>query len=90
MTVIETIEWAQDPLQDCGGQPIIPEAGFLTLAVNLILHAEVTKPQEELMKIFKAQSLRFTACGANNADGFGVLRRNPESGWAYLLELILE
>lgn len=88
MTTQECIEWAQDPIQECAGQPIIPASNFDSLAVSLANQSDIDKTAEEILDIFREQSKRFTACGANLADRFAVLRKNKENGWQYLIDLL--
>lgn len=88
LTILETIAWAQDPTNFCAGHPVIPASNFEELALDLIEYSNVTKTQEEIIEILKNQSKRFAACGANHSDRFGVIRKNPESGWQYIVDLI--
>jgi len=90
LTLIQTIEWSQDPLEICAGQPIIPAINFTELALELILFPEVTMTADEIVAWFKEQSKRFTACGGNNAERYAVLRKNPKSGWQYVIDKITQ
>lgn len=90
LTLIEVIEWSQDPIQMCAGSPVIPARNFQSLAEQLISFKEITKTSDEIVDIFKLQSKRFAACGANFSDKHGVVRKNPKTGWNYLVTLLTE
>jgi len=84
-TILEEFQWAQDPLQLCVGQPIIPQYNFPILADKLLEYNSVIMSKAQLVIYFTEQSLRFSACGANSSSKFGVLRRNPKTGWQWLV-----
>lgn len=88
LTILDTIAWAQDPLHLCAQCPVIPASNFEELATDLLEYPEVTKTAEEMVEIFTDQSKRFAACGANHSDRLGVIRRNPETGWQYIVDLV--
>lgn len=90
MTLQETFDWTQDPTQICANCPVITNANFTDLATQAVEFTEVTKTIEEIEEIFVEQSKRFSACGGNNSERFGVLRKNPKTGWQYLIDLITE
>lgn len=90
MSITEQIELVEDPTQLCAGQVVIPAAKFEDLATVLAARTDVNKTDAEITAIFLTQAKRFSACGANFSDRFGVLRKNPNSGWNYLRDLILE
>jgi hypothetical protein len=80
---------AQDPMQECAGSPIIPASNFDQLAADVAVYDEVKLTAVEILEIFDYQSKRFVACGGNLNDRFAVLRRNPESGWQYMVDLMI-
>lgn len=80
---------AQDSMQDCAGSPIIPASSFDQLSEDLAVYDEVKLTASEILEIFNYQSKRFAACGGNLNDRFAVLRRNPESGWQYMVDLVV-
>lgn len=88
ITLLELFEWAQDPTHLCAEQPIIPSSAFEELSLEASAYKEVTKTSEEILELFNEQSKRFSACGANNSEKWGVLRKNPKIGWQYLIDLI--
>ena len=88
LTINEIFLYAEDSLNLCAGQPVILSSSFESLSIHLSIQDGVTKTAQEIVTIFQEQSKRFSACGANNSDKFGVLRKNPETGWNYLVELI--
>lgn len=88
LSLQETILWSEDHTYMCAGSPVVPAANFTELAIELAVYPEVTKTVSEIVHIFKEQSKRFSACGGNDADRFGVIRRNPKSGWQYIEDLI--
>lgn len=89
ITLLETIAWKEDPMQLCAGQPVIPAANFALLAKDAITFKQVKKTEEEIIDILKEQSKRFAACGANFSDRLGVVRKNPDTGWQYIVDLII-
>ena len=74
-TLLDYLEWAQDPLQDCAGQPVIPASNFPSLATDISALDEVHKSAEEIEALFWLQSKGFTACGANLGDRFAEIGR---------------
>lgn len=90
LTLLEQMDWAQNPLLECAGQSVISEPEFQELANNAALYPEVNLTSEEIFSIFMEQAKRFVACGANLGDGYSVLRKNPKNGWAYLVTLLTE
>tara|TARA_R110000772_G_scaffold182375_2_gene293633 strand:+ start:3537 stop:3821 length:285 start_codon:yes stop_codon:yes gene_type:complete len=88
LTILEMIALKQDPLALCAGQPVIPKANFEDLATELVDFPNVHKTIEEIVELFDEESKRFSACGANNSDRWGVLRKNPKTGWQYIVDLI--
>lgn len=89
LTLMQQLEWAQDPMQFCAGQPVIPAYNFEELAVNVAKFPEVTKTSDEVLALFQEEGKRYTACGANNDDRLMVMRRVPDTGWAPLAAKIL-
>jgi hypothetical protein len=88
--LLDLLEASQDPLNFCAGSPVIMGASFNDLAQHLSVMTEVDKTKEEVLDIFMEQAKRFSACGANFSDQqTGVVRRNPETGWMYLVTLLL-
>lgn len=91
LTLLETIEWSQDPLEICAGQPVIPVTNFEELALEVQAFKEVTMSSDDILIWFKDQSKRFSGCGGNNADAtWAVLRRNPKTGWQYVIDKITQ
>jgi hypothetical protein len=88
LTLLETIAWAEDRIYLCAGQPVIPASNFETLSVDLAAYPEVHKTAEDIYNLLREETKRFTACGANHSDRFGVLRKNPKGGWQYIVDLI--
>ena len=88
LSIQEAIEWSEDRTYMCAGSPVVPAAKFTELAIELATYSEVPKTVAEIVDIFKEQSKRFSACGGNDADRFGVIRRNPKSGWKYIVDLV--
>lgn len=88
LTILEVIALKQDPMHICAGQPVIPNSNFEALAIELVTFNDVHKTVEEIVELFKEESKRFSACGANNSGRFGVLRKNPKTGWQYIVDLI--
>jgi hypothetical protein len=89
LTLLQTIEWCEDPIQICAGQPIIPASKFEELANEMVAYPEVLRSAEEIVAILKDQTKRFSACGANQADRFGVIRKNKVNGWQYIVDLVI-
>ena len=89
-SIQERIAWSEDFTALCAGQAVIPAAHFEELAIELVAYTEVTKTKAEMIAIFKEQTKRFAACGANHSDKFGVLRKNKANGWKYIEDLITE
>jgi hypothetical protein len=91
LTLLEVIAWAQHPSDTCADQPIIPAYNFAELATDISTYDEVVLTVEEIEEVFRVQSMRFSACGANNSDPerYAVLRKNPKTGWNYLRDLII-
>lgn len=90
-TLSEIFTSYEDPLQQCAGQPVILGSEFESMATDVSQFDNIVKTKEELVLLFKEQTKRFTACGANNADErFAVLRKNPANGWEYLITLVQE
>lgn len=87
-TIQELFLYAEDPLNFCAGQPTIPASSFERLAEEAADYLAVKKTKEEIIIIFMEQSKRFVACGGNHAERFGILRKNPKTGWNYLIDLI--
>ena len=89
-TLLELIEWAQHPLDTCAGQPVIPAYNFKDIASTAVLYSEVVLSESEILDVFAYQAKRFTACGANHSDTnrFGVVRKNPKTGWSYLIDIL--
>ena len=89
LTLLEVVEWAQHPSDVCAGQPVIPYSNFVELSKDVVAYDEVVLTQMEAMDLFTEQTKRFSACGANHADDrFGVLRKNPKTGWQYIVDLL--
>ena len=88
LPILEAIAWYQDATNLCAGQPIIPAANFNDLIEELVTYPEVTKTAYEMGEILADQTKRFSACGANNSDKWGVIRKNPKTGWQYIVDLI--
>jgi len=87
LTIEEHIIWHQDPLQQCAGEPIIPQYNFEPLAKVLVGVEEVTKTVEDLILLFFEEAKRYSACGANLNATYAVIRR-PPSGWGKLIDKI--
>jgi len=85
-TLLNEIEWAQHPMDECAGQPIIPASNFASLAFSAGQFTEVVLTEEEILLWLANESMRFSACGANYSGKFGVLRKNPKSGWQYVID----
>ena len=88
MTLSELFDWSQDSIQLCANCPVILAAEFETLAAAAILYTEVTMTEAEVLDLFKLKAKSFSGCGANNSERYGVLRRNPKTGWKYLIDPI--
>lgn len=89
ITLLETIEWAQHPSDTCAGQPVIPAYNFQELSQDVAAFSNVKLTAGEVYVKLIEQSQRFTACGANSADvdRFGLVRKNPKTGWNYLVNI---
>jgi hypothetical protein len=90
MTLILEIGWAQDPTALCADQPIIPAANFEQLSKDVQEYDEVELSEQEAYDLFTEQAKRFSGCGANNSERYGVLRKNPKTGWQYLVDLLIK
>lgn len=90
MTILELFDSYINPRNLCAGANVIEAAVWEELANDLVDRDEVTQTKEEIMIIFMEQSKRFVACGGNLAERFAVLRKNPESGWTYLIDMVTE
>lgn len=96
LTIQDTLDWAQDPLQRCGEAPVILQPSFQELSEDLAAFTDHTsKTAEEIFEILEEQAKRFSGCGGNFADRTGMIRRNPNNGqpdtlygWQYILDLI--
>lgn len=89
MSAIEIFEWYVNPLELCSGHAVIGNPNFLPLAEALKEEdSALPATVEEIVEIFTEQSKRFSACGANNSDKYGVLRKSSTTGWQYLLDAI--
>ena len=88
LTLLNILAWAQDPTHVCAGQPVIASSSFEELAYLLSSRKDITLTKDEIVKTFIKESRRFSACGANNSDRMGVLRKNPKTGWTYLEDLL--
>ena len=88
MELIDILMWAEDPLNQCGGQPVIMASSIDTLAQDLAEFPSVIYSEEQINLKLRNETKRFSACGANNSERFGVLRKNPETGWQYIIDLI--
>ena len=85
LTIEELFEWAQGPLQVCAGQPIIAQHKFEGFALSLQNYPEVKLDAVALEAYFTEKAKKYTACGANNNERFGVLRKNPDAGWSKII-----
>lgn len=90
ISIEELFEWAQDPIQTCAESPVILQANYEKLITQLVELPEVVMTAQEIQELFFEQGKRFTACGANNNERFGVLRKNPKTGWKYLIEKVTD
>lgn len=90
LTIEEQFLWAQDPIQTCAGQPIIPQYNFKPLAEELIKYKEVTYDVDGIIKLFFEVAKKYTACGANFNDKFAVIRKNPKLGWEKVVSRVTE
>jgi len=88
ITLTDILNWSQDPIQTCGEQPVILAAEFNALAADVKELSSISLTKDEVLNVFKEQAKRFSACGANNSEKFGVLRKHPVSGWNYLEVLL--
>ena len=88
ITLLETIAWKEDSMQLCAGQPVILAANFELLAKEVVAFPEVKKTEEEIIDLLQNETKRFAACGGNNAERFGVLRKGNSTGWQYIVDLI--
>ena len=88
MTLAERFDWAQDSIQICANCPVILAAEFDALATAVIAFNEVTLTHAEIIDLFELHAKRFSACGGNNSERYGILRRNPKTGWKYLIDPI--
>jgi hypothetical protein len=86
MNISEILENAQDPIQECAGSPVIIAAKFEELSATLIDYTN--KTSEEILTILQRQAKRYSACGGNNSDQFGVIRKSPKLGWKTLVALL--
>lgn len=91
-SILSTLDWAQDPMLSCAGQPVITSANFLSLAESLQEFDEINAPVETIVSLFFEESKKYAVCGAGpGVNGrFAVLRKNPSIGWQYLITLIEE
>ena len=91
-TLVKVFENHQHPTDTCGREPVIPDANFEDLSeyiyTRLDIYTEVEMSQEEFEDELQFQKKRFSACGANFSDRFGVIRKNPVNGWGYMVDLI--
>lgn len=91
LTIEQTIDWAQDPIRTCAESPVILEANFDTLAEDLAdFTDQVSMPVDDIKAMFREQSKRFVGCGGNFGadDRSALIRRNPDNGWKYILDII--
>lgn len=88
-SMLQTFEWSEHPMNLCAGSRVIDASEFENLAENLLEFPEVKLDMEALLLLFLHQSMRFSACGANNSERFGVLRKNKKVGWQYLIDKIV-
>jgi hypothetical protein len=87
--ILQILAWSEHPMMECAGARVIMADRFSETAESIAAIPEVDKPKEEIEKILIEQSKRFSACGANNSEKWAVLRKNPKSGWTYIVKLIL-
>jgi hypothetical protein len=88
--ILNILAWAEHPLLECAGSKVIMAEEFSPTATQIADLSIVDKTAKEINDIFLMQSKRFSACGANNSEKYGVLRKNPQIGWNYIVELILK
>jgi hypothetical protein len=84
----ETCDFFTDPIRICVGCLVIPSHNFQTLVETLIDNNLITVTTEEGIQILTTTSLRFSACGANHSEKYGVLRKNKKTGWKYIEEAL--
>ena len=87
-TMLDMLQSFEDSIQTCAGQPVIPASSFVDLATELTSYTAVLYNAEAISTMFTDQTKRFAACGGNHSEKFGVLRKNPKTGWQYLVDLI--
>ena len=73
-----------DPLKTCVGNPVIPEHSFEALALALVTNEMTERTVGEVVSILKNATLRYSSCGANNGDKFGVIRKATKTAWKYI------
>lgn len=87
--ILQVIESYEDSLNACAGSPVILGSSFQELAEMVSAFPEVKNSKEEVLSMYLNQAKRFAACGANFSDErSGVLRKNPKTGWVYLVDLL--
>lgn len=92
LSISETMDWAQDPTHECAGMPVIYNTSFESLAADLANFEEVQKTPEEIYDFMLEQTKRFSGCGANfgGDENYALIRKNPVTGWQYILDYVLE
>ena len=87
--LLKVITSYENPRLLCAGAKVIEEALFEELAVELV-NVEPLLDLSSVITLFKEQAKRFTACGGNSPGSYGVLRKNPSSGWSYIINAIYD
>ena len=85
----DIFNWRQSPLMTCAGCPVILGTEFPNLAIDVAELPYITLASNEIEVFFWQQSKRFSACGANSGDDYAVLRKNPNTGWNYLVDKLV-
>lgn len=80
----EICDFFIDPTKTCAGNHIIPSHNFENLVETLNDNTLLEIPIEEALEVLRISSLKFSACGANNGEKYGVLRKNTKTSWKYL------
>ena len=76
--IIQILERYEDPRQMCAGSVVIPHSSFEDLSKSL----EALSPRNlPFADILVEESHKFTLCGGNSSDRFGVLRKSSNTGW---------
>jgi hypothetical protein len=77
-----------DPLRTCVGNAVIPEHNFEALALALVTNNMTEHTMGDVVSILEKASLKYSGCGANDSDKYGVIRKNTKTSWKYIQDKI--